>query len=152
MLDVRKKFFRFAGPFAQGHDAKNMAARKAKAGSCPCCVKATHIAVSARFKLGACSQLEDLGLHRWAREGPWADRRLVAGSAVLGNYGCPLPAGRDWAARSPEFVAPRHLIRLSCRGAPVLISTIAGSKELQKRRDKSKGAEINLQNTQETVK
>ena len=93
----------------------------------------------------------------WAAEGPRAVRRLAAVNYVMGNNGSPLPAGWGWAAESPEFLAPSHLIRSISRGAPVLMSTIEEAGESGETHDKDKNANIMDANiaspyTQETMK
>ena len=62
-----------------------------------------------------------------------------------------IPVGWDWAAKSPDFVAPSPLLRSISRGAPVHIPTIEAGK-LRKTHDAGKNANIALQDTRETMK
>ena len=132
VLEARKfDLIRPAGPASQGRNAKGILTQKAKAGFCPCCVQATRIANATSIQSGEYSPLKELGMQPSADEGPWAGRRLAADNYVLGYGGSLLPVGWDWAAKSLEFNAPRALIRSMCRGAPILIPTIAESKKLR---------------------
>ena len=121
------------GPVAKGRDASPKApAWKAKVGSCPRCVKATHIAVPPPFESGAYSWLEEMGAKLWTAEGPWAGRRLAAANYVLDSNGPPVPVGWDWSARSLEFIAPKPIGRPILRSVPAPTPTIADA-EMQKK-------------------
>ena len=54
ICDARRSILiRLVGPVAKRNDAKSVLAQKAKVGFSPCCVRATHSAVSLAFQLGA---------------------------------------------------------------------------------------------------
>ena len=107
LYDTRKfNLIRLVGPASTGHDAESMLTQEAKAGFRPCCIQSTHIAVPSSPKLGAYSELQELGMRLWANKGPWAARRLAAANYVLVSNRSPLPAGWNWAARSLDFNAP----------------------------------------------
>ena len=95
-------------------------------GYCPCCVRATHVAIPGSYRFGSYDGLEHTGLRLWAGGGPWAPRGLAAVDYVLWfNERMPLPTGWDWAVKSPEFQAPGPLFRGAFGGAPLSIPTVA---------------------------
>ena len=87
-----------------------------------------------------------LGL-AWSRAGS----RRSAVSYVLENDGSPLPVGRDWAARSLEFVAPQPFIRPIFRGPPVPIPAIAEAGRQQTPHAKDEHTTLEVKDTHETA-
>ena len=118
MSRKRASTFQFAPNVRRPKDMtqKLSCRQKANVAFCPCCVQATYIAAPSSFKLGAYSSLEELGVRLWASAAPWAGRRMAATSYVQGNNGAPLAPGRDWVARSLEFVPLPPLFRSASRG------------------------------------
>ena len=113
---------------ARGHDGKaNNFCRRAKVGYCPCCTRATHVAIPPPYPLGPYGGLKHTGIRLRAEFDPWAPRRPAATEYSMRYIDCyPLPAGRDWAAKAFDFKAPGPCIRGVPGGEPVVIPTIAG--------------------------
>ena len=76
---------------------------------------------------------------------------MAAVSCVMGNNGSPLAPGWDWAARSLELVTPTPLIQSISRGFHVPTPTVADAENLKKPRDPDKNADLDMQETHETM-
>ena len=94
-------------------------------GYCPCCARATHIAVHPTSTLGDYGSIKELGMSLWAADGPWAAIGLAAASRVTDSNGAPLLTPGYWAARSLEFTAQQ--------GASAPIPTVAYAGKNNKR-------------------
>ena len=98
-------------------------------GYCPCCAKASHVAVPPTFERGAFSPIREFGMSPWAVDGFWRGRRLAAVYYVLHCSGAPLPVHWDLGTRSLEFIARGPLIRSISNGLSVPTPTIAEAEE-----------------------
>ena len=78
----RNILIRMKVAIAKGHDAsKQNSAQKAKVGHCPCCTKATHIALPPTYPLGERSAKKGRGMSLRPEEcrfGRMAEHRLAA--------------------------------------------------------------------------
>ena len=103
----RRILIRSEGSVANRRDSsKQNWAQRAKVGYCPCCAKATQIALPPTYLPGENSSVEEPEMSLLAEDGPWAGRRLVALTYVMDYAGVPLPKLLGWAARSLESAAP----------------------------------------------
>ena len=104
--------------------------QKARVGFCPCCARATHVAIPQTYAIGAMGPLKQMGARLWAASGPWAPRRLAAidySMRYINNY--PLPTGWDWAAKSLDIQAPEPIIRGTRGGEPIVIRAISQTND-----------------------
>ena len=88
------------GSLSEARDAaRGSLTQRDKVGYCPCCVRATHVAIPGAYPLGPYRGVEYTGIRLWAESGPWAPWRLAAIDYPMRFIDCfPHPAGRDWAA------------------------------------------------------
>ena len=119
---------RLEGRLPKGRDSnvKGGICQKAKAGYCPCCTRATHVAIPQPYTLGAVDPLKQMGIRLWSAFGPWAARRLAAIDYSMKYINCyPPPPGWDWAAKALDIQAPEPILRGIPGGGPIVIRTIA---------------------------
>ena len=73
-------------------------------------------------------------MNLWAKDGPWAPRRLVALKYALhDNSREGLPTHWDWAPKTLPFAYPSPLIRGFAHGPPEMIVSVAESKRRRAR-------------------
>ena len=122
---------RLEGRLSKGRDAKakDGICQKAKVGYCPCCTRATHVAIPQSYAIGAMDPLKQMGIRLWTAFGPWAPRRLAAiDNSMRYSNSYPLPTGWDWAAKALDFSAPGPILRGIPGGEPIVIQTVAQTK------------------------
>ena len=94
--DWRTTIVRLEGRLSKGNDAnaKDNLCQKVKVRYCPCCARATHVAVPPPYALGELDPLKLQGARLWAEFGPWAPRRLAAIEYSMRYITCyPRPTG-----------------------------------------------------------
>ena len=120
----------FEGRLSKGHNGKaDGLCQKSTGGYCPCCARATRVAISPPYSLGPLGGLKQTGIRLWAEFGPWAPRSLAAMEyPMLYIERYPLPTGWDWAAKSLDFNAPDPVIRGAPGGEPDVTPIIVHTK------------------------
>ena len=119
---------RLEGRLSKGNDgkAKDGICQKAKVGYCPCCTRATLVAIPQSYAIRAMDPSKHVGIRLWAAFRPWAPRRLAAiGYSMRYINSYPLPTGWDWAAKSLDIQAPEPIIRGTRGGEPIVIRAIS---------------------------
>ena len=107
----------FAGHTSRAHTApRKDIAQRAKAGCCPCCALATHVASPPTFALGDFNWLKSRRLALWETHGRRAPRRLAA--RYCDRAYSQLSKSWDWAAHSWIMSAPEPLTRTSPSADP----------------------------------